>query len=91
MAEGDVLRMNAGGHQEIAALVSADLPAGAAFGTQGVHLADAATDLSTNVSVALLTDVPALVNATNTRVNALATLLNQVLDTLEAYGQRATS
>lgn len=51
----------------------------------GVTLADVATDLPTNISVvALLGAVVGNVNATNVRVNLLATRLNSLITALES-------
>lgn len=46
----------------------------------------AAAALSTNVAVALLTDVPAQFNATNAAVNEVKQLVNSIIDDLKAFG-----
>jgi hypothetical protein len=51
--------------------------------TTRVH---AKTALSESVVIALLTDVPGLVNTTNAAVNELKKLVNQVIDDLQSEG-----
>jgi hypothetical protein len=46
----------------------------------------AATALSENVTVTLLTDTPALFNSTNAAINEVKKLVNAIVDDLQAVG-----